>query len=37
MTGPVFTSRLSGRQLLDNEGFSIGRVRDVVILPSDAG
>ena len=37
MTGPVFTSRLSGRQLLDSEGFSIGRVRDVVILPSASG
>jgi CBS domain-containing protein len=37
MTGPVFTSRLSGRQLLDGEGFSIGRVRDVVILPSAGG
>jgi hypothetical protein len=34
VTGPVFTSRLSGRQLLDSEGVSIGRVRDVVILPS---
>lgn len=37
MTGPVFTSRLRGRQLLDSEGFSIGRVRDVVILPSASG
>jgi len=37
VTGPVFTSRLSGRQLLDSEGFSIGRVRDVVILPSASG
>lgn len=37
MTGPVFTSRLSGRQLLDGDGFSIGRVRDVVILPSASG
>jgi CBS domain-containing protein len=37
MTGPVFTSRLSGRQLLDREGFSIGRVRDIVILPSASG
>jgi CBS domain-containing protein len=37
VTAPVFTSRLSGRQLLGNEGFSIGRVRDVVILPSAGG
>jgi CBS domain-containing protein len=37
VTGPVFTSRLSGRQLLDSEGFSIGRVRDIVILPSASG
>ena len=37
MTGPVFTSRLCGRQLLDGEGFSIGKVRDVVILPSASG
>jgi CBS domain-containing protein len=29
---PVFTSRLSGRRLLDAEGMSIGRVQDVVIL-----
>jgi CBS domain-containing protein len=35
--GPVFTSRLSGRQLLDGEGLSIGRIRDVVILPSASG
>jgi len=35
--GPVFTSRLSGRQLLDNEGMSIGRIRDVVLLPSASG
>ncbi|HET9893535.1 MAG TPA: CBS domain-containing protein [Streptosporangiaceae bacterium] len=34
---PVFTSRLTGRQLLDSEGLSIGRVRDVVILPSASG
>ena len=37
MTGPVFTTRLCGRQLLDGEGFSIGKVRDVVILPSASG
>jgi CBS domain-containing protein len=30
----VFVSRLTGRALLDSEGMSIGRVRDVVILPS---
>jgi CBS domain-containing protein len=35
--GPVFTSRLIGRQLLDGEGLSIGRIRDVVILPSASG
>src|ERR1700722_18248831 len=34
---PVFTSRLSGRQLLDGEGVAIGKVRDVVILPSAGG
>jgi|SRR5215472_3706969 len=31
-TGIVFTSRLTGRRLLDDEGLSIGKVRDVVIL-----
>ena len=30
----VFTSRLKGRPLLDSEGLTIGRIRDVVILPS---
>jgi CBS domain-containing protein len=35
--GPIFTSRLSGRALLDGEGLSIGRIRDVVILPSAGG
>jgi CBS domain-containing protein len=35
--GPVFTSRLSDRQLLDSEGVAIGRVRDVVILPTAGG
>jgi CBS domain-containing protein/sporulation protein YlmC with PRC-barrel domain len=30
----VFTSRLRGRPLLDSEGLTIGRVRDVVILPA---
>jgi CBS domain-containing protein len=36
-TAPVFTSRLRGRQLLDNEGQAIGRIRDVVILPTAGG
>ena len=31
---PVFTSRLQGRQLLDSDGLAIGRIRDVVILPT---
>jgi CBS domain-containing protein len=35
--GPVFTSRLSGRQLLDSEDQAIGRIRDVVILPAAGG
>ena len=36
MTGrQMFTSRLRGRPLLDSEGLTIGRIRDVVILPSD--
>ena len=30
----VFTSRLRGRPLLDSESLTIGRIRDVVILPS---
>lgn len=30
----VFTSRLTGRRLLDSEGLVIGRVRDVVLLSS---
>ena len=29
----VFTSRLKGRPLLDSEGLTIGRIRDVVIMP----
>ncbi len=29
---PIFTSRLTGRRLLDSDGLSIGRVRDVVLL-----
>jgi CBS domain-containing protein len=36
-TTPVFTSRLAGRRLLDGEGLSIGRVRDVVLLQSATG
>jgi CBS domain-containing protein len=36
-TGLVFTSRLTGRQLLDSDGLSVGRVRDVVILPTAGG
>jgi len=30
----VFASRLKGRPLLDGEGLTIGRIRDVVILPA---
>lgn len=30
----VFASRLRGRPLLDSDGLTIGRVRDVVILPT---
>jgi CBS domain-containing protein len=33
--GQVFTSRLRGRPLLDREGLTIGRLRDVVILPAE--
>jgi len=33
----VFTSRLRGRPLLDSEGLTIGRIRDVVILPAPVG
>ncbi len=32
--GHVFTSRLKGRPVLDSEGLTIGRIRDVVILPT---
>jgi hypothetical protein len=32
-----FTSRLTGRPLLDSEGLTIGRIRDVVILPAAGG
>ena len=35
--GPVFTSRLSGRPLLDSDGLAVGRIRDVVILPTAGG
>ena len=35
MTGhQIFASRLRGRPLLDSEGLTIGRLRDVVILPA---
>lgn len=34
---PVFTSRLTGRQLRDADGFSVGRIRDVLILPAAEG
>jgi len=34
---PVFTSRLSGRPLLDSDGLAVGRIRDVVILPTAGG
>jgi CBS domain-containing protein/sporulation protein YlmC with PRC-barrel domain len=33
----VFTSRLEGRPFMDGEGVTIGRVRDVVILPVPGG
>jgi CBS domain-containing protein/sporulation protein YlmC with PRC-barrel domain len=33
-SGQIFTSRLRGRPLLDSEGVTIGRIRDVVILPA---
>ena len=33
----MFTSRLRGRPLLDSEGLTIGRIRDVVILPAPVG
>jgi CBS domain-containing protein len=35
--GPVFTSRLSGRQLLDSDDLAIGKIRDVVLLPTGGG
>ncbi len=35
--GPVFTSRLVGRQLLDSDELPVGRVQDVVILPTAGG
>jgi CBS domain-containing protein len=35
--GPIFTSRLSSRQLLDSEGLAIGKIRDAVILPAADG
>src|ERR1700749_576646 len=36
-SGQVFASRLRGRPLLDDEEISIGRIRDVVILPAARG
>ncbi len=33
-SGQIFTSRLRGRPLLDSEDMTIGRIRDVVILPA---
>ena len=33
----VFVSRLTGRPLVDSEDLSIGRVRDVVVMPSATG
>src|SRR5262245_26656765 len=33
----VFTSRLQGRPFMDGEDVSIGRIRDVVLLPSVGG
>jgi CBS domain-containing protein len=35
--GPVFTSRLTSRDLLDSEGQPVGKIRDVVILPTAGG
>jgi hypothetical protein len=32
--GQIFTSRLRGRPLLDSDDLAIGRIRDVVILPT---
>jgi CBS domain-containing protein len=32
--GQIFTSRLKGRPMLDSAGLTIGRIRDVVILPA---
>jgi len=34
MTNQIFTSRLKGRPLLDSEGLTLGRIRDVAILPA---
>jgi CBS domain-containing protein len=34
MTNQIFTSRLRGRPLLDSEGLTLGRIRDVAILPA---
>jgi CBS domain-containing protein len=32
--GQIFSSRLKGRPLLDSAGLTLGRIRDVVILPA---
>ena len=32
--GQIFTSRLKGRPLLDSASLTLGRIRDVVILPA---
>jgi CBS domain-containing protein len=37
MSSQIFTSRLRGRALLDNEGLIIGRIADVVILAAAGG
>jgi hypothetical protein len=34
---PVFTSRLAGRQLLASDELPVGRIQDVVILPTAGG
>jgi hypothetical protein len=33
-TETVFTSRLTGRRLLDSDGLVIGRIKDVVLVPA---
>jgi CBS domain-containing protein len=36
-TGPVFTSRLAGRELLDKDELPVGRIHDTLILPTASG